>query len=87
MNELDPNIFIRTRTDEVGNGVYKLHLQYIDEVDPKNAMKIAKQAGGVQSLAQGEQYFVKFATADLPTLCKDIERIGSELESMGSSVL
>ncbi len=78
MNELDPTLFTRIKTDEVGNGVYKIHLQHIDEVDPEVALKIAKQAGGVQSLAEGEQYFVKFATADLPALCKDIERIGGQ---------
>ncbi len=78
MNELDPRIFTNIGVDENSTPLYKIHLQHIDEVDPEVALKIAKQAGGVQSLAEGEQYFVKFATADLPALCKLIEKVGEQ---------
>ncbi len=72
---IDPNNFIRIGTDDVGRFVYKLHLKHIDPLCPENALKLAKQAGGIQSTVEGGEYFVKFAAVDLQTLCKQIDHI------------
>ncbi len=87
MNELDPKLFTNIGVDENSTPLYKIHLQHFDEICPETAFRIAGLAGGVKTNTQGGEHFVKFSTNDLPALCKDIERIGSEFESMGSSVL
>ncbi len=70
---IEPENFIRTNRSSNSTPIYKIHLQYIDELYPEKALSIAKKAGG----KSGEWEFAEFETVDLPALCEQINHIAN----------